>query len=164
MLMKLLKNASIAGKIARVNIPTKTEVIQKAILLSPSGKMLLLKRSGTDKRRPLQWDLPGGLLENAEALETGVKREIAEEAGIEAQIKGIIYTKTEISEWEEGGVPQKSNTIRVYYVASAPEETVTISHEHCDFSWVSFEEALNLLEYPRHKAVLEHILQNSLEL
>ncbi len=143
---------------------TKTDIVQKALLLSSSGKMLLLRRSETDKRRPLQWDLPGGLLEKDEALETGVKREIKEEAGIEADIKAIIFAKTEVSVWEQNGVPQKCNTVRLYYVAEAPNETVTLSHEHDDFCWVSLEEALELLEYPRHKAVLEHILQNGIEL
>lgn len=142
----------------------KTEVVQKAIVLSQERKMLLLRRSETDVRRPLQWDLPGGLLEDDEQLEDGVKREINEESGLTVDVAGIIYTKTEVAKWIENNVARSCNTVRIYYLARATSDQVELSFEHSEFCWVSLEEAFKLLEYPRHKVVLQHILDNSLEL
>ncbi len=142
----------------------KTEVVQKAVLISPKGKMLLLRRSASDERRPKQWDLVGGLLEEGESYETGIKREILEESGLEAKSRSLVFAKTEASEWQQDGLKKSASTIRLYYVARVAETKVTLSFEHDDFLWASIEEALNLLEYPRHKAVLQYIIDNSIEL
>ena len=60
----------------------KTRIVQKAVVLNDAGEVLMLRRSKTDTRRPMQWDLPGGLREENEELLAGVEREITEETGL----------------------------------------------------------------------------------
>jgi len=51
-----------------------------AIIRDETGRILLGCRNVDDNRG--KWELLGGLLESAESLEDGIRREVAEEAGI----------------------------------------------------------------------------------
>jgi ADP-ribose pyrophosphatase YjhB (NUDIX family) len=52
------------------------------------GRTLLIRRGGP----PLegQWSIPGGMLELGETIEEGVRRELAEETGIEVRVLDLI--------------------------------------------------------------------------
>jgi mutator protein MutT len=52
------------------------------------GRALLIRRAGP----PLQgeWSIPGGLLELGESLDQGVRRELAEETGLEVRVLDLI--------------------------------------------------------------------------
>ncbi|MGA7914600.1 MAG: NUDIX domain-containing protein, partial [Candidatus Acidiferrales bacterium] len=52
------------------------------------GQALLIKRGGP----PLEgeWSIPGGMLELGETLDQGVRRELAEETGIEVHVLDLI--------------------------------------------------------------------------
>ena len=52
------------------------------------GRALLIKRGGP----PLEgeWSIPGGMLELGETLDQGVRRELAEETGIEVHVLDLI--------------------------------------------------------------------------
>jgi 8-oxo-dGTP diphosphatase len=50
----------------------------------PSGELLLVRHDGVD-----QWVLPGGDLEGAESFHEAARRELREEAGIEARYDGL---------------------------------------------------------------------------
>ena len=43
----------------------KIIVAQKAIIYNENGEILTIRRSKTDRKRPLTWDLPGGDLQAA---------------------------------------------------------------------------------------------------
>ncbi len=51
-------------------------------------RVLLIRRD----REPLkgEWSIPGGALELGETLEAGVRREIAEETGLEVRVLGMV--------------------------------------------------------------------------
>ncbi len=53
-----------------------------------NGRALLIRRGGP----PLegQWSIPGGMLEVGETIIEGVRRELAEETGIEVRVGGLI--------------------------------------------------------------------------
>lgn len=142
----------------------KTDIILKTVLLNPEGKMLLLRRSETDTRRPNQWDFPGGELDDGETLEEGTLREIVEETGLVAQNPKLFFAKTETAMWSNDGIEHESNVVRIYYSAKTESLEVTISYEHSEFAWVSLEDAVSMLEYPRHKEVIQYILDNKIEL
>ncbi len=138
-----------------------TDIIEKAIILKGEGKMLLLRRSKTDTRRPLQWDLPGGLCEEGETLEEGVLREIVEETGLKVTGLRPIYTKSEIREWKTN----KKNAVFIFYKAYVvSDKEVVVSDEHDEFRWLSLKDALELLDYYLHKDLLNYILDNKLAL
>ncbi len=62
----------------------KTLIVAKAVIQHTDGNILLIRRSKTDPRRPLQWDLPGGWVNDEEEdYISAVAREVEEETAIE---------------------------------------------------------------------------------
>lgn len=143
----------------------RTDVVQKSLVFRDDGLILLLRRSDTDIRRPLQWDFPGGVLDDGESLEDGIRREIKEESGIEVNDVKVFFSKTESAEWVvDEGVTSQKNVVRLYYTAHTSESEVNLSNEHSEYCWVTLEEAHNLLKYPRHKEVIQWAVTNNLSL
>jgi 8-oxo-dGTP pyrophosphatase MutT (NUDIX family) len=141
-----------------------TDVVQKAFVINQDGDILLVKRSATDTRRPLTWDLPGGVLDPNESLEDSVLREIEEETGIKAHDPEIFFTKTIISTWNRDGIDHERNVVKSYYSVHVDTIDVVLSYEHSEFCWVSLDEAYELLSYDQHKEVVKHAIDNQLEL
>ncbi len=142
----------------------KTDVIQKTILVNVDGSILLLRRSDTDDRRPLQWDFPGGLLDPGESLEEGAIREVREESGISIENVKMIFAKTEPMTWSKDSKEYRANAVRMYYAAHTEITDISLSFEHSESIWVALDKALELLEYPRHKEVISYIIDNKLDL
>ena len=140
-----------------------TRHIVKAIVLSSDGEMLMLRRSESDVRRPLQWDLPGGYRDPGESLEACMAREVAEEAGLVVQEPLLIYAKTEIREWvDQKTGAQVENVVFLFYRTHVDSKKVTLSHEHSEFQWAKPKEAVQQFEYPLHQEVLQHVIDNGL--
>ncbi len=130
-------------------------IIAKAIL-SSKEQVLLIRRSDTDPRRPLQWDLPGGLVEEAEDFSETVSREIKEETGLEvpaAELE-LVYTKTEMR--------PEGNVIFLFFAGSAYKEQVKLSYEHDMHEWLPPQEALERIEYPIHRELFEYVIKHNL--
>ena len=143
----------------------KTDIVLKTFVLNSEGKILLLRRSESDTRRPLQWDLPGGMMDDGETLEQGAVREVKEESGAEiTEQPRVIFSKAEVASWDDQNGHHGRNVIRIYFIAHVESPEVTLSYEHDKFEWVTFEEALNYIVYDRHKEVVQYILDNKIEL
>lgn len=140
----------------------QTQIIQKAIVLNKSGDMLMVRRSKTDVRRPLQWDLPGGMYEDGEELMPSVRREIDEETGLRVTHLLPIYSTTRVRRWndEEGG--HISNVVFIFYKAMAESTEVELSNEHDKFQWKPINEAVNDYDYDLHKDLLKYAIKNEL--
>jgi 8-oxo-dGTP diphosphatase len=69
-------------------------------LVISNGRVLLIRRG----RPPLEgeWSIPGGMLELGETVFEGVRRELAEETGIEARVIELIEVFERISLGETG--------------------------------------------------------------
>lgn len=136
----------------------QTDVIQKALVFDLAGRVLILRRSQTDTRRPLQWDLPGGRLEDDEGLEAGVEREIREETGLIAYGTRVIWSKTEHRVWKDGN----SNVVFIFYACNVKSSgDVLLSYEHCEYKWLTMEEALSEFEYPLHREFLGYLIDTN---
>ena len=55
------------------------------------GGQVLLSRRAREPHRGL-WDLPGGFLEAGESAEAAILRELAEETGLAARVRGLVLT------------------------------------------------------------------------
>ena len=53
------------------------------------GNKVLLVRRASDPRAG-DWALPGGFVEHNETVQTAVQREVFEEAGVEAEVEGLV--------------------------------------------------------------------------
>ena len=117
------------------------------------GNVLIVRRSETDDKRPLQWDLPGGIGDDDEEFNLACSREIKEETGIEIgpdQLR-LAYAQTEY-------FPQNDNNVTwLIFVAESKETDVKLSYEHDMFEWVSLDEAISRIDYARYKGALKHL-------
>lgn len=130
-------------------------LVAKAVLFN-DGEVLLLRRSNTDSRRPLQWDLPGGYVEDGEEIKEGCAREVDEEAGIKVTDKDLhlAHALTEI-------VDGKSVTWLIF-IGRTDAKEIKLSYEHDKYEWVSLDKAIEMMEYPRHLKALKHIKEANL--
>ena len=141
----------------------KSIVIQKAFVVNNEGKVLAIKRSETDDRRPLQWDLPGGWLDEGETLERGIIREVKEETGVVAENPRLVFTKTATRTWVEGDdAKKKGNCIFLFYAVEATIDSVTLSYEHVAYEWMKLEDAIKVFTYELHSEALMYVLENEL--
>lgn len=72
----------------------QTRILAEVVLQAEDNTILLVKRSGTDDKRPLQWDVPGGHVDEDEDFTLAAKRELFEETGIKIARKDLdlVYT------------------------------------------------------------------------
>ena len=134
-------------------------VLAKALLKRrEDGKVLLVRRSNTDTRRPLQWDFPGGAVEDDEDFVAAAARETMEEAGlrIEPESLHLAYTTCELGDKDFG------NVCWLIFIGEIADAPVSLSFEHDQYKWVTLEEAITLITYDRQKQALEYIRDGGL--
>lgn len=118
--------------------PNVVEIVSKVIVWNEDDKLLVLRRSKTDPRRPLTWDFPGGVVEPNEDPRTAARRETSEESGIEVQ---DLLAVDVVSASGNG-------YLTIIFEAKAPNQTVTLSWEHDKYTWVTAAE-LEELDIPQ---------------
>lgn len=129
----------------------------KAILLNERDEVLLVRRSKGDNKRPGEWDIPGGAIDDGEDPRTAVIREIQEEVGITLspdQVH-IIYAETTVYE-------ESLYVVRIQYAARVDNATVVLSDEHDEYQWLSPEKALGTFPHHVYRKGLENMLKYNL--
>ncbi|MBM3234229.1 NUDIX domain-containing protein [Candidatus Pacearchaeota archaeon] len=135
------------------------------------GKFLIVKRADWEKNSPGKWTVPGGKLEVLDyilkqtdtkdgkqwynIIETLVKREIKEEAGIE--INNIGYV-TSLAFVRTDGIP----TLVISLYADYSSGEIKLCSALSEFAWVSLEEAkkYDLIEGIYHELeILDNFLR-----
>lgn len=129
-----------------------TKVVSKVVFISSDNKTLLIRRSETDTRRPLQWDLAGGMVDPGETVLDAAIRETKEETGITLLSENVILSYTKAAFTEMGNVCW---LFFVYQLTETPE--VLLSKEHDKYQWVSFQDAIDAIEYTNQRDALNHI-------
>ncbi len=128
--------------------------VVKCFVWDPEQKrILLLLRGAKAPTRPLQWDMPGGILEQGEDPMAAVYREIMEETSLKIKdIEKICSSPVRVVK-VDSSVHQTEWT---HYQATATSDYVKISWEHDEYKWVVPEEFLDHIEYePQREAFSE---------
>ncbi len=115
------------------------------ILFNKEQYLLLRYASG-------HWGYVKGNVEGKEEAEETARRELKEETGITTVffVKGFLESE-EYFYKKEGKTVHK----RVEYFLGETQETeVTLSKEHKDFAWLSYQEAINRLSFAAGKELL----------
>lgn len=114
---------------------------------SPSGKLYLLLNYPSG-----HWDFVKGNIEKGETLKQTVLREIREETGItDISFVDGFEDKVEYHYQRDGELVHKEV---VFFLAKTSTNDVILSHEHLDFVWLKFYEALQKLTYKTAQKLL----------
>jgi 8-oxo-dGTP diphosphatase len=105
----------------------KIVVALKAIILN-NRKALIIQRSYGDISGSGSWEFAGGKLEFGEDLETGLKREIMEEVGLNVKIERLLYASTFQSK-------ENRQTVILNYLCHSFSDRVVLSKEHENYIW-----------------------------
>lgn len=135
-----------------MNDQTIFSISVKALILK-DNKILILERPQSAESRGGTWEFPGGGLNFGETLEEALKREIAEETGLQSEILKPIYTWSIIKD-------ESKQVIGIHFLCKVIGDTrVTLSEEHCDYAWVEVD---NLLKYDMSPCIVEDLKMNHL--
>jgi len=105
-------------------------VTQKAVTVGPEGDVLLVQHpEGT-------WVVPGGRINDGEAAEVALRREMREETGLDVRVERPVMTATDLWRNDDG-----DPMFTVVYRCRADERAVTLNDEHEDYVWLPPEQA-----------------------
>lgn len=113
---------------------------------------LLLHYPGRRRSGRGYWDFPKGHVEGSETEEQTVRREVAEETGIEDLefVKGFRQTIRYFFQTQE----ERIFKIVIFYLAKTKTKDVKVSFEHTGYQWATFGEAMSQLKFNNAKVLL----------
>ena len=111
------------------------------------GREYLLMHHGSD-----YWSYPKGKLESGESELDAAKRELTEETGL----KDVKFIKgfEESFDYEYYHGNRKIKKVVKMFLAQYLEGKIILSHEHRDYAWLSYDEALNNLNFSNTRRIL----------
>lgn len=121
-------------------------VIAQTIVYRKKGgnfEVLLLKR--TEERGGF-WNVVNGTLEFDESIVECRARELSEEAGI----KDVLRWSDEINRFSFQ-YHESPFVVVVYAAEVATDQSVIINEEHTEYTWVSFDKALQMMKFDDDK-------------
>lgn len=108
-----------------------------------TGKILLIQRSSELDWNPSEWEILYGRIDQFEDTETGLRREVTEEVGIEdLEIIDVLSAWHIFRGSEEIA---ENELIGITYHCRTSQEEPKLSDEHQTYKWVTPEEALELV-------------------
>lgn len=113
----------------------------KGIVRNAQGKILVLKRSAKDDHKPGVWETPGGGIDQEQAPQEALMREILEETGLSVRVKEPFHVFTfrkDTGEFKVG----------ITFVCDLTAGEVKLSHEHSEYAWIAPKEFADLESVP----------------
>lgn len=113
----------------------------------PDGNRFLLLNYPTG-----HWDFVKGKIEKGETLHQTAVRETKEETGIsDLEFVEGFEEKINYNFQFDGELIQKEV---IFFLAKTKTDTVNVSHEHLDYTWLDYENALEKVTYQNAKDIL----------
>lgn len=113
----------------------------------PDGNRFLLLNYPTG-----HWDFVKGKIEQGETLHQTAVRETKEETGIsDLEFVEGFEEKINYNFQFEGELIQKEV---VFFLAKTKTQTVNVSHEHLDYTWLDYKNAFEKVTYQNAKNIL----------
>ena len=125
------------------------------------GRVLALKRVQTNSHHPSLWEVPGGKLDRGQDLMSALKREIAEETGLQVRpISNLVYP---ISRIMCGGRYDGLTYVVLFGLSVVEGGRLKLSEEHNDYRWCTHAELMELELTPETRDA-EIALENQLNI
>lgn len=105
------------------------------------------------KYNPVHWGFAKGNIEEGEDSRETTIREIKEETGLE-DIKFINGYKEKVDYYYYLKGEKTHKTVK-FFLSETKTEEITISYEHEGYKWVTYSEALKILQYENSKRILK---------
>jgi 8-oxo-dGTP diphosphatase len=128
----------------------KIVVALKAIIIF-NRKVLIIQRSYGDVSGSGSWEFVGGKLEFGEDLETGLRREIMEEVGLDVNLERLLYASTFQSK-------ENRQTVILSYLCHCFNDQVVLSEEHEQYLWADKKTMMKYLT----KGILRDLDSNNI--
>lgn len=113
----------------------------------PDGNRFLLLNYPTG-----HWDFVKGKIEQGETLHQTAVRETKEETGIsDLEFVEGFEEKINYNFQFEGELIQKEV---IFFLAKTKTHTINVSHEHLDYAWLDYKNALEKVTYQNAKNIL----------
>jgi len=121
-------------------------LVNRCFILNNEKKFLLVKRAINDSYLPDHWECPGGKLDQGQDLTHAREREVLEETGLLVNITNpLVHADSYvIGEGKYVGMPY----VLLCGIGQSVGGKLTLSSEHSDYAWVTYDEALNYILTP----------------
>lgn len=123
-----------------------TVQVHPFIKLDNETLYLILQRSSTSPIYPNMWQVITGKIENNEAAYKSAIRELKEETGLGFNNIYHIPFIGSFYDWRKDNIENIP-----CFAIEIESKDITISHEHQDFKFVTYEEIKKYLSLPSHK-------------
>jgi len=125
-------------------LPQVTRLAAYGVIVR-DGRMLLCRVAPGNLGEGL-WTLPGGGLEFAEAPDAGALREVEEETGLVAEVRGAPVVHSDTGIWHRRAGSVRYHHVRFVYPMAVVggEERLEVDGSTDAFEWVPLEEVVEL--------------------
>lgn len=139
-------------------------VAVKALIVNEKEEILFLKVN-SELSDSEKWDLPGGLMEFEDTVESALQREVLEETGIKVdniELAGCTETIFEKFVFIDNEIKDVRVIVIVYkYKLDQSNTQIKLSSEHVEFTWCSKGDTLDKMRLSRpSKAVIDKLINN----
>ena len=135
-------------------IVTKDQVSAGGVAFHQDGETL--QTVIVSVKPSLRWQLPKGIVDTGETPEITAVREVREEAGVETELIRLIDT---VEYWYQrvqyGKRIRFHKFVHFYLLRYTSGDVADHDHEIAESRWVTFEEAVEILEFKSERGVVE---------
>ena len=121
-----------------------------AVVVCGERVLLVHVALGSDKD---QWAIPGGFVERGETVDVAAQREVFEEAGVQAEVRGLIAARSRV-------MAEENSAYFIFLLAAPYAETVPDGVEIDEARYFTLDEAQALPDLnPLSRLIITHALQ-----